>query len=276
MVWIRALQPRWKSLLAQVLRPFLKAIDLSLVHHSDRILANSSFTAGEIERVYGLTPDGVAYPGIDFASYSAGETHKNLAMITVARLSKFKRVDFLLEVFKGLLEVHPDLTYHIVGTGEEEHALREQARRLGIETQTVFHGLVTETDLLRLNQRALLFLHGSIDEPFGMAPLEAIACGTPVVAHHSGGPVEFVTAECGRLIESRDLADWVREITNYLDVLRAGHSDSAVVRRCAQRFDWSYSLRPAVTAIAGVCASFCCSSCNPPAQNQAKCRSGVS
>jgi glycosyltransferase involved in cell wall biosynthesis len=254
MAWIMALQPRWKSLLARALRPFLKRLDVALARYSDRILANSRFTAGEAERVYGLIPDGIAYPGIDFAAFSAGEGPKDPALITVGKLTRFKRIDFLLEVFKEVLKVHPDLIYHIVGTGPEETVLREVARRLGIDSRVVFHGAVTDSALFEMYRQSLLFLHGSMDEPFGMAPLEAIACGTPVVAHRSGGPAEFVTEECGRLVDSREMPDWGREIADYLDVLRGSRGNPARVRECAKRFDWAVSLQPAVEAIVGLYA----------------------
>jgi glycosyltransferase involved in cell wall biosynthesis len=254
MAWIKALKPWWKSLLARVLRPFLKRVDISLVRCSDRILANSRFTAGEVERVYGRAPDGIAYPGIDFTAFSIVEGTRERAIITVGRLTRFKRVDFLLEVFKEVLKDHPNLLYHIIGTGEEELALRDHAKNLGVESRVIFHGAITDAVLLELYQRSLLFLHGSIDEPFGMAPLEAIACGTPVVAHRSGGPAEFVTAECGRLVGSLDMADWAGEITRYLDDLGADPGFPARVRECARRFDWPVSLRPAVEVIAGLCA----------------------
>jgi hypothetical protein len=45
-------------------------VDVTLVHYSDRNIANSRFTAGEMERVYGLAADGVACPGIDFAAFA--------------------------------------------------------------------------------------------------------------------------------------------------------------------------------------------------------------
>jgi glycosyltransferase involved in cell wall biosynthesis len=251
--WIRSLQPRWKSMLARVLRPVLKRADLSLVRYSDRILANSQFTAGEMERVYGRAPDGIASPGIDVLAFCAGKEQKGPAIMTVGRLTRFKRVDFLLKVFKDLLKAYPDLTYHIVGIGEEELALREQARSLRIESRVVFHGSITDVTLRKIYQRSLLFLHGSIGEPFGMAPLEAIASGTPVVAHRSGGPAEFVTAECGRLVDSLELADWVREVANYLQVLSSDPESSEKVRACASRFDWSFTLQPAIKIIAGQC-----------------------
>ena len=200
-----------------------------------------------------MVPDGIACPGIDFHAFAGEGRRQERAILTVARLTRFKRVDFLLKVFKEVLTAYPDLTYHIVGTGEEESALRDLARQLGVESRVVFHGAASDAALLELYRRSTLFLHGSIDEPFGMAPLEAIACGTPVVAHRSGGPAEFVTAECGRLVDSLEVADWAAEITAYVEDLFANPDFPVRVRECARRFDWSVSLRPAVEVIAGLC-----------------------
>jgi len=101
----------------------------------------------------------------------------------VARLTKFKRIDFLLDVFRGVLKVHPDLVYHIVGTGEEEAFLRIFAMRLGVDSRVVFHGASDGSTLAGLYQRASLFLHGSVSEPFGMAPP-----GGNRLRHTGGGP----------------------------------------------------------------------------------------
>ncbi len=247
--WIRALRPWWKSILARLLRPFLVVVDVSLARHSDRVVTNSRFTADELKRVYGITTVGIAYPGIDFPAFSGQGWRKERALITVARLTKYKRIDFLLTVFREVLKVHPDLTYHIVGTGEEESALRDLSGKMGLESRVIFHGGVTDAALRKLYRRASLFVHGSIDEPFGMAPLEAIACGTPVVAHKSGGPMEFVQEECGRLMDSLRVEDWAREISFYLDVLFSHPDFPDRVRYCARRFDWPLSLGPAVEII---------------------------
>ena len=247
---IGALRPWWKSILARGLSPLLATLDVSLARHTDLIIANSRFTASEIERIYGVSPKGIAYPGIDFAALSRGRLQKKREIITVARLEKFKRIDFLLEVFKEVLKVHPDLTFNIVGTGVDEKTLQDLAKSLGLESRVVFRGSADGPTLIGLYQRACLFLNGSVDEPFGMAPLEAIACGTPVVAHKSGGLMEFVSEDCGRLIASVNVEDWAREISEYLAFLFA-HEDFPVrVRECARKFDWQLSLQPAVEVIA--------------------------
>ena len=254
LAWINALRPRWKSLLAKTLRPLLARVDVALVRQGDRNIANSHFTAAAFARVYGFAADAVACPGIDFAAFASADEPKRAEIITVARLTKFKRVDFLLEVFSAVLQTHPGLTYHIVGTGDEEVALREQARLLGLSGQVVFHGPATDLKLKELYRRARLFLHGSVDEPFGIAPLEAIASGTPVVAHRSGGPAEFMTVACGELVDSLEVAAWARASVACLDRFDGSAENQVQVRECARRFDWAVSLQPAVEVIAGLCA----------------------
>ena len=177
-----------------------------------------------------------------------------MSLLTVGRLTKFKRIDFLLEVFAGVLKVHPDLRFRIVGTGEDEDQLRRLAGRLGLEARVVFHGAVDSRQLADIYRRSLLYLHGSVGEPFGMAPLEAIACGTPVVAHRSGGPAEFVNQDCGRLVDSLEREEWVREISAFVDGLNSDPGFSGRVRACAGPFDWRQSLRPALEVIGGLCA----------------------
>ncbi len=250
--WIRALRPWWKSVLARILQPLLATVDISLSRHSDRIVANSRFTGAELERVYGVAPDGIAYPGIDFSVSSGERLQKKREIITVARLTKFKRVDFLLKVFRELLKTYPDLTYNIVGTGEDEASLQGLVKSMGLEARVVFHGAVDGPTLTGLYQRASLLLHGSVGEPFGMSPLEAIACGTPVVAHRSGGPMEIVNEDCGRLVSSLEVEEWARETVEYLGFLFSHGDFPDRVRECARKFDWRISLRPALETISGL------------------------
>jgi hypothetical protein len=126
---------------------------------------------------------------------------------------------------------------------------------MGLESRVFFHGVVDAPVLADLYRKSSLFLHGSVGEPFGMAPLEAITYGTPVVAHRSGGPQEFVSEKCGRLIASLEVKDWAGEISGYLDFLFGHPEFSAQVRECARKFDWCYSLRPAVEIIGELCAT---------------------
>ncbi|MEJ2201151.1 MAG: glycosyltransferase family 4 protein [Desulfuromonadaceae bacterium] len=249
--WIEALRPPWKRWLAEMLSPVLARLDVRLSRYSDKIVGNSRFTAGMIERVYGRAADAVAYPAIDFKLFFSAEgVVKEDLIVTVAKLSRFKRVDFLLRVFARLLRQQPALSYHIVGRGEEEDSLRRLAAELRIAERVVFHGALDNEQLAALQRRAKLFLHGSIEEPFGMAPLEAIACNTPVVAHRSGGPLEFVNPSCGRLIDSLEVDCWAEEIAAFLKQLAAEPGYFAGVSANARAFSWEATLSPLLQLIA--------------------------
>lgn len=247
--WIDALVPFWKRWLARSLRPLLAAVDINLSRHMDRLAANSAHTAAMARTVYGRDADAIVYPGIDRTVFSPGSGEGREGIITVARLTRFKRIDFLLRVFALVAARHPDLTFTIVGQGEEENTLRALAAELGVGSRVLFPGSVETGTLARLYRRSLLFLHGSVDEPFGMAPLEAIACGTPVVAHKSGGPQEIVDDSCGRLLATLSIERWSEEIDAYLGMLRNNPGYVAKVPERASRFDWKRTLEPIVTVI---------------------------
>lgn len=249
--WINALQPVWNKYLALALNPVLARADIRLSRFSDKMVANSHYTAGVIKKIYQRQADAIAYPGIDFSQFSPDpQVKKENVIVTVAKLSRFKRVDFLLQVFSLVLKQQPDLVYHIVGRGEEEENLQKLAKKLNISENVRFHGRLDNNQLADLHRRAKLFLHGSVEEPFGMAPLEAIACNTPVIAHRSGGPLEFVNASCGRLIDSLSAEKWSEEITEFLSILAAQPGYFLRVAENAQTFSWESTLAPLLQLIA--------------------------
>jgi glycosyltransferase involved in cell wall biosynthesis len=242
--WIQALVPFWKRWLARLLRPLLAVVDINLSRHVDRIVANSLYTAGMVQKIYGRVADAVVYPGIEpkLLRPDIGELREGI--ITVARLTRFKRVDFLLRVFALVLVRYPDLVFNIVGRGEEESSLLALSEELGIRSKVIFHGSPDNETLALLYRRSLLFLHGSVEEPFGMAPLEAIACGTPVLAHRSGGPSEIIDNSCGRLIDSLSVESWSLEVCDLLSTLEGNKEYCNRVQFRASKFTWETTLAP--------------------------------
>lgn len=250
--WINALTPWWKSMVARFLQPVLSRLDIRFARQCDAAIANSAFTADNLEQIYGFPAAGIATPGLDALEFTDCHWPRKPEIITVARLTKFKRIDFLLEVFRGLLRDYPQLRYNIVGSGEEEGSLREKAIQLGIQSSVQFHGAVDNHALASLYHRSSLFLHGARNEPFGLAPLEAIASGTPVVAHQSGGIREFVDDRCGRLIDSTDPAVWSKRCAEYLKDISSNKDYYEGVQKCARNFGWSDTLKPALEIIADI------------------------
>ena len=157
--------------------------------------------------------------------------------------------------FQSCINRMPEMQFYIVGKGEEEKTLRKQVETLGLGKNVFFLGAVEDQELKQLLQDSWLYLHGSISEPFGMAPLEAIACGTPVVAHNSGGPKEFVTGERGLLIDSLDKKIWAEKISVYLQDVIADATLRKRVQESARSFDWNISLAPAIKTIGDLAAT---------------------
>ena len=246
---INGLRPFWKRWLAKGLRLLLRNVDLCLARQSDRVVANSRHTAGECRRIYGREVDAVASPGIDLKVFAPGTEKRELALVTVAHLVPYKRIDFLLRVFARLRERVPELSFHIVGEGPAKRELQALAAELGMAANVTFHGRLAHAELATLLRRMRLLLSAGAIETFGMAPLEAIACGTPVVAHDSGGLREFVDERCGRLIDSLEIEDWVQETAACLAKLW----DAERVSACACAYSWQRTLQPAVAVIVELC-----------------------
>lgn len=149
-------------------------------------IANSHYVADRIRRCYGREAE-VLYPPIDLHRAAAlAEVTPQDHYLCAGRLVAYKRTDLLIEACHHL---HRRLL--IAGTGPEEARLRRFAADLGAEVE-----FLGELPTARLwaeyaQCRALLF---AADEDFGMVPLEAQACGRPVIAYGVGGSLETVHA----------------------------------------------------------------------------------
>lgn len=122
---------------------------------------------------------------------------------TVARLVKFKGVEYLIEAFADVVERCPDTHLIIVGTGDELENLKDLAKALDVYDKVSFTGYVKEA--LTIMSIFDIFALPSLVEPFGMVCAEAMACSKPVVASAVGGIPEIVIPqETGYLVPPED------------------------------------------------------------------------
>jgi len=109
-------------------------------------------------------------------------------LLFVGRLVEKKGLRHLLNALPVVLEADPDAHLTVVGFGPEESTLKEQSRRLGVESAVRFLGAVPQAELPTLYQRAALFVAPFVraesgdEEGLGLVLVEAIGCGCPVVA----------------------------------------------------------------------------------------------
>jgi glycosyltransferase involved in cell wall biosynthesis len=181
----------------------------------DRILVNSFFTRENLLRAYGLESE-VCYLGIDTELFQpTGEPVEN-HVIGLGMIGYHKGIDRALRAVAAIpAQERPKLIW--VGNISDEKYLGE-LKKLADELKVDFEIkiMVKDAELVSLLNRAKLMLYTSRLEPFGLAPLEANACGVPVVAVPEGGVREtIVDGQNGLLAASAsapDLADAMLKI----------------------------------------------------------------
>jgi len=121
--------------------------------------------------------------GIDLAAIRGAYPSTDVSdLVTVGRLFDHKRTDMLLDAIALLHRRNLQVTCRIIGDGPNRNALYDQARRLGIEQAVTFHHDVAEPkDVYALLKASKIFVSPSAREGFGIAVLEALACGLPVI-----------------------------------------------------------------------------------------------
>lgn len=146
----------------------------------DEFLANSRFIARRIHRVYGRDAT-VIYPPVDVDAFSLSES-KDDFYLTASRMVPYKRMDLIVEAFAAM----PDKTLVVIGDGPDFEKIRAKAM-----PNVRFMGYQPFSVLRDHMQRAKAFVFAA-EEDFGITPVEAQACGTPVIAFGKGGVLETV------------------------------------------------------------------------------------
>lgn len=148
----------------------------------DYFVANSHFIARRIKKVYGRTAD-VIYPPVDIASFASVDKKEDF-YLTASRLVPYKKMDLIVEAFSAM----PDRRLLVIGSGPDMEKIKAKAgpnvEMLGYQPFSVLKSSMQKA-------RAFVF---AAEEDFGITPVEAQACGTPVIAFGKGGSLETVIA----------------------------------------------------------------------------------
>ncbi len=213
----------------------------------DHYLANSHFVAERIRKYYGREstvihppvtakrsgavepfPDQVATTSQSsseaiFPPVTSTSPKKRAYYLAVGRLIPYKRFDLLVDAFNKL-----SLPLYIVGEGKEFARLKEMAG-----PNITFLGFVSETELGELYAGAKAFLFPQCED-FGIAPLEAMAHGTPVIAYKKGGAVETVKDGVnGMFFEDQTVESVVGTVREFE---KKHHFDPEKVRASVEKF----------------------------------------
>lgn len=170
------------SIILKLLFHYLRMVDFTASQRPDAYIANSRYTQSRIATYY-KKDSTVVYPPIDTNFYTPGNTVKSREyFLLVGRLTREKHFDHAIQVAEKL-----GVTLKIVGVGNDEKRLKKFAGK-----HTQFLGQVAREELRELYRSARALIQPGIED-FGMASVEALSCGTPVIAYGKGGIKEIVT-----------------------------------------------------------------------------------
>ena len=201
-VWAPDLDDRGNSLLGRLGRSYFRRWDRRHASKDVNYAANSQFVAGRVAEAWGVNAS-VIYPpvGIERIRDGGGELSDgdNAIVRTLppdfvlgaSRFVRYKNVDGAITAGEIL-----GLPVVLVGTGPDEPRLRALATQA--RTPVIFAGRVSDELLFEMYRRAALFVYMAVED-FGIMPVEAMACGTPVLVNQIGGARESVLAASGGL-----------------------------------------------------------------------------
>jgi glycosyltransferase involved in cell wall biosynthesis len=178
-------------------------IDKKNASFAEHILANSYFSRESILRNYGLNSF-VSYLGVDNAIFKPLGIPKGDFVLSVGSITPRKGFDF---VVSSLGRIHSKIRPKLIIVSNKadihfKNSLEQFAQRIGVDLQ--IESLIADDVLVSLYNKAKLVLYAPYLEPFGLVPLEAMACGTPVVAVKEGGVRESVIHNKTGILTQRD------------------------------------------------------------------------
>jgi glycosyltransferase involved in cell wall biosynthesis len=221
------------------------------VRRADQVIVNSRFTAGEVERTFGVPADGITVCSPGAPSWAArAESVSGRYVLFLGTLEPRKNVAALLDAYVTLLRHRPDAP-ELVLAGQATPAADPWLRRVAnppLAGHVRAIGYVPPDQRRELFEAAALLVIPSLHEGFGIPALEAMAVGVPVVAARRGALPE-VLGDAGILVEPEpdSLAD---SIARVLDDSAEARRMTARGRERARLFTWDAAARAACSAYA--------------------------
>lgn len=236
-------------------RLYMQLMTPRFLHHADAITVISDSTRRDVLHHYALDEHKVhvIYPGkashfrpaspeaitrvcIDY------KLPKNF-ILAVGTIEPRKNFITLLRAYHQVRQTMPEVGLVIVGKrGWRSEPFYAELHSLGLENQVIFLGFVADADLPAIYSAAWVLAYPSLYEGFGFPPLEAMACGTPVVCSNTSSLPEVV-GDAGILLPPNDVHSWIEALKRLVqdtglcaDLRRRGFRQSA-------RFSWEETAR---------------------------------
>ena len=210
-----------KSFIVRLLLHYVRLWDYRTAAGVDAFAANSAYVARRIMKVYRRESE-VIFPPVAIESFPLEERKENF-YLTASRMVPYKKIDLIAEAFSRM----PEKKLIIIGDGPEMDRVRAKA---GSNVELLGY---RDNETLRSHlQRAKAFVFVA-EEDFGIVPVEAQACGTPVIAFGRGGVAETVIPGKTGILFYEQSAE---SVAGAVRLFEAGTFSPAEIRQQAQKF----------------------------------------
>jgi len=212
-----------KGMIAKFILHYIRIWDYSTTNRVDHFIAISNYIARRIKKIYGRESS-VIYPPVDVNKFEPLSKKEDF-YLTVSRMVPYKKIDLIVEAFSMM----SDKRLVVIGDGPDFTKIKKKAGKnvelLGYQTSEIVKDYMQKA-------RAFIF---AAEEDFGIAPVEAQACGTPVIAYGKGGVTETVIADkTGLFFEEQTLDSLIKAVKYFESV--EDKFDVVEIRKNAERF----------------------------------------
>ena len=210
-----------KGALAKLILHYIRVFDVRSSGGVDAFMANSAFVARRVDKAYRRSATPV-YPPVDTEKYTLC-ADKGDYYVTASRMVPYKRIDLIVQAFSRM----PDRRLYVIGEGPELDNIRALA---GENVKVV--GYQTGERLREYLRHAKGFVFAA-EEDFGIVPVEAQACGTPVIAYGHGGVTESVIDGITGVFFMEQTAESLMAAVEHFERITW---DAQAIRKNAERF----------------------------------------
>ncbi|OGN00670.1 MAG: hypothetical protein A2651_03330 [Candidatus Yanofskybacteria bacterium RIFCSPHIGHO2_01_FULL_42_12] len=184
---------------------------------ADVITVISNYLAQYVRSQNSKVPISIIPNGVDVSKFKPEGEHNSKVIITSSRLVKKNGIGDLVDAIAVVKKEVPDIKLLVVGSGEQAKELKTKSSLLGLENNIEFIGEVPNDLLPQYLAKASIFVRPSLSEGLGIAFLEAMAAGLPVVATPVGGIPDFLKdGETGLFCKVGDPEDIAEKINTIL------------------------------------------------------------
>lgn len=213
----------FKGWLAKYLLHRIRKWDVGTANRVDLYIANSNFIKRRIFKVYRRESE-VVFPPVSVDEFEL-ETKKEDFYLTASRMVPYKKIDLIVEAFTKM----PDKKLKVIGTGPDFEKIKKIVQN---HPNIQLLGYQPFSILKKNMQKAKAFIFAA-EEDFGITPVEAQACGTPVIGYGKGGLLDTVIPnETGILFKQQD----IESLNNAVEEFETHSFDENAIRNHAMQF----------------------------------------